>query len=128
MERGPKPPRSAENQGRQLISRPARTTRAALPPIIPFQRNRQRFRFFLSAMSTDAVRLNKFLASCGIGSRRHCDALVQDGQVTVNGEPCTKPATRIGPDDAVRLNRKLVEPKLTTTLLFHKPRGNWPEP
>jgi 23S rRNA pseudouridine2605 synthase len=74
-------------------------------------------------MSTDAVRLNKFLASCGIGSRRHCDALVQDGQVTVNGEPCTKPATRIGPDDAVRINRKLVEPKLTTTLLFHKPRG-----
>ena len=49
-------------------------------------------------MSDNAVRLNKFLASCGIGSRRHCDALVQDGQVTVNGEPCTKPATRIGPE------------------------------
>ena len=74
-------------------------------------------------MSDDAVRLNKFLASCGVGSRRHCDALVQDGQVTVNGEPCTKPATRIGPNDTVRLNRKLVEPKLTTTILFHKPRG-----
>ena len=74
-------------------------------------------------MSSDPVRLNKFLASCGVGSRRHCDALVQDGQVTVNGEPCTKPATRIGPNDSVRLNRKVVQPKLTTTLLLHKPRG-----
>jgi 23S rRNA pseudouridine2605 synthase len=74
-------------------------------------------------MPSAPVRLNKFLASCGVGSRRHCDGLVLDGQVTVNGERCTSPGTRIGEDDVVRLNRKRVSPKLTTTILINKPRG-----
>ena len=74
-------------------------------------------------MASDTTRLNKFLASCGVGSRRHCDQLVQDGQVTINGEPCTSPGAQVGPDDIVRLNRKRVTPKLTTTLLINKPRG-----
>ena len=74
-------------------------------------------------MSDEPTRLNKFLASCGLGSRRQCDRMVQEGAVTVNGEPCTNPATRVTPADSVRVEGRLLRPKATTTILFHKPRG-----
>lgn len=32
------------------------------------------------------IRLNKFLAQCGLGSRRKCDELIQAGKITVNGK------------------------------------------
>lgn len=32
------------------------------------------------------IRLNKFLASCGVASRRSCDTLILDGKVKVNGK------------------------------------------
>ncbi|MFA6860190.1 MAG: pseudouridine synthase [Clostridia bacterium] len=41
------------------------------------------------------MRLNKFLASCGIASRRKCDILIQNGQVSVNGIVCTNMGTQI---------------------------------
>lgn len=74
-------------------------------------------------MNSEGTRLNKYLASCGVGSRRACDALIQEGGVTINGEPCAKPATRVGEEDLVRIDGKRVAPKLTTTILFNKPRG-----
>ena len=36
-------------------------------------------------MNSEGTRLNKYLASCGVGSRRACDALIQEGGVTING-------------------------------------------
>lgn len=74
-------------------------------------------------MSNDPIRLNKFLASGGVGSRRHCDALVKDGEVTVNGEICLNPGIRITADDEVRHGRKIISPKQTLLILFNKPRG-----
>ena len=74
-------------------------------------------------MISEGTRLNKFLASCGIGSRRSCDSLIQEGGVTLNGESCTNPATRVRDDDVVRLDGKRVSPRQTTTILFKKPRG-----
>ena len=74
-------------------------------------------------MNSDGTRLNKFLASCGVGSRRACDALIQEGGVTVNGERCDNPATRVTAEDMVRVAGRRVAPKQTTTILFKKPRG-----
>jgi 23S rRNA pseudouridine2605 synthase len=71
----------------------------------------------------DGVRLNKFLASCGIGSRRACDELIQSGRVEVNGSPCINMGTRIGPQDHVRVDGKRVSPNALTVIAFHKPRG-----
>ena len=33
------------------------------------------------------MRINKYLAACGIGSRRACDKLIEEGKVSVNGKP-----------------------------------------
>ena len=35
------------------------------------------------------MRINKYLAECGVASRRACDKLVAEGQVTVNGHTAT---------------------------------------
>ncbi len=76
-------------------------------------------------MSTDSqgTRLNKFLASCGVGSRRACDAIIQEGRVYVNNAICDNPATRVTSDDVVRLGKKIVTPRSTEVVLFNKPRG-----
>ncbi len=71
----------------------------------------------------EGIRLNKFLASCGLGSRRACDALVQRGGVTLNGEACMNPATRVMEGDILRVEGKRVFPKRTTTVLLKKPKG-----
>lgn len=73
--------------------------------------------------NNEGVRLNKFLASCGVGSRRKCDELIQSGRVEVNGNPCLNMGTRIASGDHVRLDGKRLTPKETITVAFHKPRG-----
>ena len=72
---------------------------------------------------SEGVRLNKYLASCAVGSRRACDELISSGRVEMNGEPCTKLATRVTPTDSVRVDGKRVFPKEEVVVIFHKPRG-----
>lgn len=79
-------------------------------------------------MSTDIehpenIRLNRFLASCGVGSRRTCDQMIQDGKIVVNGKVCTSLATRVSESDFVKIGNKRVQPQALTTVLFNKPRG-----
>ena len=71
----------------------------------------------------DGIRLNKYLASCGVGSRRACDELIQSGRVEVNGQPCVNMGTRIGHGDHVKVDGKRVSPNQVSVLAFHKPRG-----
>ncbi|WP_075091044.1 pseudouridine synthase [Haloferula sp. BvORR071] len=74
-------------------------------------------------MPDEGIRLNKFLASCGVGSRRACDTLVQEGHVEINGKPCLNPAERVEPNDFVKVDGKRVQAKQTNTVMFYKPRG-----
>lgn len=73
--------------------------------------------------TNEGVRLNKYLASCAVGSRRACDDLIQAGRVEVNGQPCINMGTRIGPGDHVKLDGKRVAPREMMVVAFHKPRG-----
>lgn len=69
------------------------------------------------------MRLNRFLAAAGLGSRRHCDGLIAAGQVLVNGQPCTNFATQVESTDHVKVGSRLVRPAETLTLALHKPTG-----
>jgi 23S rRNA pseudouridine2605 synthase len=71
----------------------------------------------------EGVRLNKFLASCAVGSRRKCDELIQAGRVEVNGSPCLNMGTRVAPGDHVRVDGKRVVARDPVVVAFHKPRG-----
>jgi 23S rRNA pseudouridine2605 synthase len=69
------------------------------------------------------VRLNRFLAAAGIGSRRHCDGLITAGRVTINGKICTNFSTHPDLDDHVKVNGKLIRVAPALTIMLHKPAG-----
>jgi 23S rRNA pseudouridine2605 synthase len=71
------------------------------------------------------MRLNRFLATCGLGSRRSSEALIAEGRVQVNGQTVDTPAVVVTPgQDEVRVDGKLVSaPRKHTYYLLHKPEG-----
>ena len=69
------------------------------------------------------MRLNRFLAAAGLGSRRHCDELIAAGRITVNGQPCTNFSTQVEESDHVKVGRRLVRRAETLTIILHKPAG-----
>ncbi|PYL55381.1 MAG: hypothetical protein DMF29_02620 [Verrucomicrobia bacterium] len=69
------------------------------------------------------MRLNRFLAAAGIGSRRKCDELIATGRVTINGRVCTNFSTQPDERDHVKVDGKLVHLERTTTIALHKPAG-----
>ncbi|MCX6868462.1 MAG: S4 domain-containing protein, partial [Verrucomicrobia bacterium] len=71
----------------------------------------------------DGTRINKYLASCAVGSRRKCDQLIKAGRVEVNGSPCLQLGANIAVGDHVRVDGKRVTPREATIVAFHKPRG-----
>jgi 23S rRNA pseudouridine2605 synthase len=70
-----------------------------------------------------AVRLNRFLAAAGQGSRRSVEGLVVAGRVTVNGEVERSPARRIAPQDVVAVDGQPAAAEPRVYLLLHKPAG-----
>ncbi len=77
----------------------------------------------MNSPAPEGVRLNKFLASAGVGSRRGCDALVFDGHVIINGEVCLNPGYRVQPEDFIKANGKRIEPMEIQSIVMHKPPG-----
>ena len=51
------------------------------------------------------MRINKYLAACGMASRRECDRLIAEGGVTVNGKTAVI-GQEINSDDEVFVNGK----------------------
>ena len=69
------------------------------------------------------MRLNRFLAAAGVGSRRQCDELIAEGRVTINGKTCTDFSAEPAPRDHVKVNGKLVHVAPLLTIMLHKPSG-----
>lgn len=69
------------------------------------------------------VRLNKYLAMCGVCSRRDADTMIDAGQVRVNGRTAVR-GMQIGGSDTVEVNgRKLQRQQDKIILAFYKPVG-----
>ncbi len=72
------------------------------------------------------VRINKFLADCGIASRRGADELIAAGKVRVNGEVPSVLGMRVDTDkDIITVNGKHIKsvPKKLVYIAVNKPRG-----
>ena len=69
------------------------------------------------------MRLNQFIASCGICSRREADRLVEAGKVTVNGSPAV-PGMRVSGREEITVSGKRVTGRQKKTVVaFYKPFG-----
>jgi len=69
------------------------------------------------------MRLNRFLAAAGVGSRRHCDELIAASRVTINGKVCTNFSAQPSAHDHVKVDGKLVRVAPALTIMLHKPAG-----
>lgn len=70
------------------------------------------------------MRINKYLASAGLGSRRKCEEFVLQKRVKVNGKVIDNLAFDIAENDKVMIDDKLVSvPRSFTYLMMHKPKG-----
>ncbi len=49
----------------------------------------------------EEIRLQKYLALCGVASRRACEAIISDGRVSVNGKVVTELGTKVTENDEV---------------------------
>jgi 23S rRNA pseudouridine2605 synthase len=69
------------------------------------------------------MRLNKYIAHCGISSRRKAAEYIQDGLVTVNGKVVNEIGRRVMEGDQVTFRNKIVKPEINKVyLLLNKPK------
>jgi pseudouridylate synthase len=74
-------------------------------------------------MKMEQIRLNKYLAECGVCSRRDADRLIEQCRVTVNGKIASM-GTKVSEQDEVAVNGKpLKKQERKVVLALYKPVG-----
>ena len=70
------------------------------------------------------VRLQKYMADCGVASRRACESIIESGRVLVNGSPASLGQSVDPEKDKVTLDGKLLSiQKKHIVVMLYKPRG-----
>lgn len=69
------------------------------------------------------IRLNKFMANSGVGSRREADEYIKMGLVTVNGVTITEMGHKVKATDDVRYEGRKLKAEPLVYVLLNKPKG-----
>src|SRR5574344_2353829 len=69
------------------------------------------------------MRLNKYIASSGLCSRRDADELIEKGSVSINGKKVLELGFLVSEKDKVFVNNTLIHPKKHEYYRFYKPTG-----
>jgi len=70
------------------------------------------------------MRLQKYLAACGVASRRTAEKMIADGRVSVDGEIITEMGVQVEIGQDIRVDGKLVTPEPEKKyIMYHKPAG-----
>lgn len=70
------------------------------------------------------MRINKYLSSLGVASRREVDRLVDEGLIKVNGEPATS-GMKVSAEDEIEVRGKVIETSQEKKVYYilNKPKG-----
>jgi 23S rRNA pseudouridine2605 synthase len=76
-------------------------------------------------MTEQGIRLQKVLAAAGVGSRRACEALIEAGRVSVDGDAVSEQGRRVDPEvNVIRVDGMRIETASSTVhLALNKPLG-----
>jgi 23S rRNA pseudouridine2605 synthase len=72
--------------------------------------------------SEENIRLNRYIASAGVCSRREADEQIKAGLVSVNGKIVTELGTRVKPTDVVKFNESVLKDQKKIYILMNKPK------
>ena len=73
---------------------------------------------------SEKIRLNKYMARCGLGSRRECDRLISAGLVTINGSLVDELGVKVNEEDIILFKGKAIELiKKVEYIAYHKQPG-----
>jgi len=73
--------------------------------------------------SEKGIRINRFIAMCGVCSRRKADELIQKGLIKVNNSIVTTPGYTVSLKDRVCFRGKTILPEKKKYIILNKPRG-----
>ncbi|MDY6339183.1 MAG: pseudouridine synthase [Saccharofermentans sp.] len=77
----------------------------------------------MSGTDSEGIRLNKYIASSGLCSRREADTLIESGKVTINGIVAVQ-GSKVLDGDVVEVNGRKVTPEDDMVYIaFNKPLG-----
>lgn len=68
------------------------------------------------------MRINKYLALCGVASRRECDNLITQGRVAINGKKAQL-GSEVGGEDVVTFDGRQVTARKHEYYILNKPKG-----
>lgn len=68
------------------------------------------------------TRLNKFVASSGLCSRREADVYIKEGKITVNDEVITEMGVKVKPGDVIKCEGKVISAEKKVYILLNKPK------
>lgn len=72
----------------------------------------------------EEIRLQKYMADCGVASRRKCEEFILAGQVSINGKIVRELGVKVRPVDTVRYNGRIIKPKIKKVyIMMNKPIG-----
>ena len=70
-----------------------------------------------------AMRINQYLSSAGVSSRREADRLIREGRISINGVPAEIGARVLAGDEVLFDGREIRPLKNKVILAYYKPRG-----
>ncbi len=70
----------------------------------------------------ELIRLNKYIASTGLCSRREADELIQAGLISVNDKLVTEVGTKVKPADIIKYNGERLKEEKKVYILMNKPK------
>jgi len=68
-------------------------------------------------------RLQKYMASCGVASRRKCEEYIKDGRVMVNGNIITEMGYKVSKNDVILVDGKEISKEEYKYYVLYKPTG-----
>lgn len=72
----------------------------------------------------ESIRIAKFMAECGVASRRKSEELILQGKVRVNGKVISDMATKVSDSDRIEVfGKEIHRNRAIRAWIFHKPKG-----
>lgn len=71
----------------------------------------------------EEIRLQAYMANCGVASRRKCEEIITAGRVKVNGVVVDKLGSKVTNKDVVSVDGKIIQKEEHVYYVLNKPRG-----